>query len=187
MEIPNIIQDVFGQSQIPLTLSDPNRPDEPIVLANDAFFRLTGYASSEIIGLNCRLLQGVSEQPDMRKTLRNDLQHHSDTRALFRNYRRNGEPFDNFLFIFHIFDKLGKLAYRVGSQFEVPLISKASALEMHVNEVRESLKELSAERHSSRGLMIAAAESYGVSVRDLLTARLDMVRSHRVRSKPNGF
>ncbi len=41
-----------------MIVTDPNRPDNPIIFANQAFLEMTGYASEEIIGSNCRFLQG---------------------------------------------------------------------------------------------------------------------------------
>jgi PAS domain S-box-containing protein len=46
-----------------IVVSDPNLPDGPIVYANPAFFRLTGYGPAEVIGRNCRFLQGPGTDP----------------------------------------------------------------------------------------------------------------------------
>ncbi len=45
-------------TRMPMLITDPNKPDNPVVFANEAFIRLTGYSRAEIIGHNCRFLQG---------------------------------------------------------------------------------------------------------------------------------
>lgn len=44
-------------TRMPMIITDPKQPDNPIVFANDAFLELTGYDRHEIIGRNCRFLQ----------------------------------------------------------------------------------------------------------------------------------
>ncbi|MFC6773801.1 PAS domain-containing protein [Methylobacterium gregans] len=50
-------------ARLPMTITDPHRSDNPIVFANDAFLRLTGYVRSEVEGRNCRFLQGADTDP----------------------------------------------------------------------------------------------------------------------------
>jgi len=49
--------------RMPMVISDPRQADNPIVFANDAFCRLTGYSREEIVGRNCRFLQGAGTDP----------------------------------------------------------------------------------------------------------------------------
>ena len=41
-----------------ITIADPNLPDCPLMYVNEAFCRMTGYDQDEILGRNCRFLQG---------------------------------------------------------------------------------------------------------------------------------
>ena len=51
-------------TRMPMLITDPNKPDNPIVFSNDAFSRLTGYAREEVLGRNCRFLQGAQTDPE---------------------------------------------------------------------------------------------------------------------------
>src|SRR5690242_6824945 len=53
----------FATARMPMVISDPRRPDNPIVYANDAFLDLTGYAHDDVVGRNCRFLQGRDSDP----------------------------------------------------------------------------------------------------------------------------
>ena len=57
-------------TRMPMILTDPSRPDNPIAFANRAFLDLTGYAEEEIIGRNCRFLQGARTNPEHVAELR---------------------------------------------------------------------------------------------------------------------
>jgi PAS domain-containing protein len=46
-------------TRMPMIVTDPRQPDNPIVFANDAFLHLTGYRRDEVMGRNCRFLQGA--------------------------------------------------------------------------------------------------------------------------------
>ena len=57
-----------------ITIADPNLPDTPIVYVNEAFCRITGYAREEVIGRNCRFLQGPDTDPTVVDRLRTALE-----------------------------------------------------------------------------------------------------------------
>ena len=50
-------------TRMPMLITDPRQPDNPIVFVNDAFGRLTGYTREETLGRNCRFLQGEGTDP----------------------------------------------------------------------------------------------------------------------------
>jgi PAS domain S-box-containing protein len=178
-EAPRAIQSLFSQSRLPLCLSDPHLPDEPLIHVNQAFCDMTGYAVDEILGRNCRFLQGATNQSQSQQKLRNDLKSKSDTWALFRNFRKNGDPFDNLLFVFHLFDASGKLTFRLGSQFEVPAMRKSAALAGHAEGLRVVLESLSSEQASANDIRLKAGAFQGISLKNLLFERLNVIRFHR--------
>ncbi|MFX5494445.1 PAS domain-containing protein, partial [Acinetobacter baumannii] len=45
-------------TRMPMIVSDPNKPDNPIIFVNNAFMNMTGYSRAEVVGKNCRFLQG---------------------------------------------------------------------------------------------------------------------------------
>ena len=61
---------LIEQSHVAAVVSDPLRPDNPIIACNDAFMRLTGYSRAEIIGRNCRFLRGEGTEPEQTEMLR---------------------------------------------------------------------------------------------------------------------
>jgi PAS domain S-box-containing protein len=115
----NIFFAAVEMTRMPMVVTDPRQPDNPIVFANGAFFDLTGYSNEETIGRNCRFLQGP--QTD-RSTVDEVRQAISEERAVavdILNYKKGGKPFWNALFLGPIFDQDGKLLYFFASQMDI--------------------------------------------------------------------
>lgn len=102
-----------------MTISDPKKEDSPIVFCNRAFTELTGYKKKEVIGKNCRFLQGDDRDQDGRKAIRNALESGSVCTTLLRNYRKDGTLFWNELKISPIKNRYGEVEYYVGIQNDV--------------------------------------------------------------------
>ncbi|MEX1233982.1 MAG: PAS domain-containing protein [Roseovarius sp.] len=111
----DIFAHAIRHSRLPLCISDPSKPDEPIVFANRAFCDLTGYEESEIIGRNCRFLQGPETTPESVEEIRAAMTSREVTMVEIVNYRKNGEKFINALQIGPIFDQDDQLIFRFGS------------------------------------------------------------------------
>ena len=106
-------------SGIATVLTDPNRPDNPIVFTNDAFSELTGFAADEIIGQNCRFLQASDADPATIRTLREALAARRPISIEILNRKRDGTLFWNALFLAPVFDADGELRHFVGNQVDV--------------------------------------------------------------------
>jgi PAS domain S-box-containing protein len=91
----------------PMLITDAGEPDHPIVFVNDAFCRMTGYARADIIGRNCRFLQGADKDPITVAAIRTAIALGRSVEADILNYRRNGEPFWNRLLILPVRDETG--------------------------------------------------------------------------------
>jgi PAS domain S-box-containing protein len=102
-----------------MIVTDPRRADNPIVLVNDGFCRLTGYSKAEILGRNCRFLQGPDTHPEAIKALRDAIEAGRPGIATLMNYGKDGQPFLNCVQVMPIRDEAGDLIFFVGSQFEV--------------------------------------------------------------------
>jgi PAS domain S-box-containing protein len=102
-----------------ILVTDPHRPDNPIVFANKAFTRLTGYPESEILGKNCRFLQGKDTDPAAVKRMRVSIILAKEIKVTIVNYRKDGERFLNELLITPVKDDAGRLKYFLGIQHEV--------------------------------------------------------------------
>ncbi len=107
------------KTRLPMILTDPNLPDDPIVFANRAFQELSGYDSDELLGRNCRFLQGPGTDPGQIQDIRDALAAKRDTAIDIVNYKRDGTPFLNELFISPILDRDGHVLYHFGSQVDV--------------------------------------------------------------------
>lgn len=179
-DIPSKIHDFFEDSQIPLTLSDPQLPDDPLILANKAFYRMTGYRPDEALGANCRFMQGPETQKASRDTIRGAFAANRDSSVLIRNYRKTGETFDNYLYIFTVLDKNDQPIFRIGSQFEVPAINRAKAFDNHASTLLMGIEKLNNTADSAHRQMVNTGQLVGATVKSLLMARLENLRSTSV-------
>jgi len=118
------------RTRMPMVVSDPRRPDAPIVLANQAFLDLTGYEASEVIGRNCRFLQGPETDEADVEAIRRGLAAGEECLTVeLLNYRKDGSTFWNQLAISPVYDAAGELIYYFGSQKDVTARRRAQALE----------------------------------------------------------
>ncbi|WP_424926841.1 PAS domain-containing protein [Amaricoccus tamworthensis] len=106
-------------ARIPLCISDPNAADNPIVFVNDAFLDLTGYEEAEVIGRNCRFLQGPETTSQSVDAVRRAIEERRVDTVEINNYRKDGSSFVNALQIGPILDDDGTLVYFFGSQLDV--------------------------------------------------------------------
>ena len=102
-----------------ILITDPTLPDNPIVDANPAFTAMTGYTREEVLGRNCRFLQGPGTDPAAVRRLRAALAAGQDVTETLLNYRKDGTPFWNELRIAAVRDDAGKITHFVGVQTDV--------------------------------------------------------------------
>lgn len=102
-----------------ILISDATQPDNPVIYASAGFERLTGYAPEEIIGRNCRFLQGADTDPQAITTLREAIAAGRSCAVEIRNHRKDGTAFWNALSLNPLHDEHGTLAYFVGVQNDV--------------------------------------------------------------------
>jgi PAS domain S-box-containing protein len=115
----NVFFAAIEMTRMPMILTDPNQPDNPIAFANKAFLDLTGYEESEVLGRNCRFLQGANTDREAVAALRETVNAAGSIALEILNYKRDGTPFWNAVFIGPVFDQQGKLAYQFASQLDV--------------------------------------------------------------------
>ncbi|MEH3148111.1 MAG: PAS domain-containing protein [Methylobacterium frigidaeris] len=101
----------FRSSPLPMVLTDPHQADNPIVFANDAFLRVTGYRRDEVIGRNCRFLQGPQTDRDAVGRVRAAIAREESIEIDLLNYRRDGAPFWNGMALSPVRDEAGALVH----------------------------------------------------------------------------
>ena len=117
--IPQVLTAILDHCVNGVTLADPDQEDCPIVYANKAFETLTGYSPEEIVGKNCRFLQGVDkDQPEIQR-LRESLKKKEAVEVTLRNYKKDGSLFHNHLAVTPLYDNKGELLYYLGVQYDV--------------------------------------------------------------------
>ncbi|KOM44241.1 hypothetical protein LR48_Vigan05g184600 [Vigna angularis] len=120
--IPRISEDVMGALsafQQTFVVSDATKPDYPILYASGGFFKMTGYTSKEVIGRNCRFLQGADTDPGDVAKIKEALEAGKIYCGRLLNYKKDGTPFWNLLTISPIKDEDGKVLKFIGMQVEV--------------------------------------------------------------------
>lgn len=106
-------------TRMPMVVTDPHAPDNPIIFANPAFLAMTGYQKHEVVGQNCRFLQGPETDPSTVAEVRAAVADRRDFATEILNYRSNGSSFWNALFISPVLDHAGELVYWFSSQLDV--------------------------------------------------------------------
>ncbi|MET0258378.1 MAG: HWE histidine kinase domain-containing protein [Methylobacterium sp.] len=105
-------------TRMPMVITDPRRPDNPIVFCNEAFVRLTGYPRDEVLGRNCRFLQGPATRDDAVARVREAIEAPEPVQVDLLNYRKDGTTFWNALLLSPVFED-GRLVYFFASQMDV--------------------------------------------------------------------
>jgi PAS domain S-box-containing protein len=96
---PEVLEQALHATDIMLVLTDPREEDNPIVWVNDYFCEFTGYSRDEVIGRNCRFLQGADRDQPGRHRVREAVEEGEGVHVQLRNYRKDGSPFANDLFV----------------------------------------------------------------------------------------
>nr|AHZ63852.1 phototropin [Stangeria eriopus] len=113
------LRDALSAFQQTFVVSDATKPDYPIMYASAGFFTMTGYTSKEVIGRNCRFLQGAGTNPADVSKIREALAEGRSYCGRLLNYKKDGTPFWNLLTITPIKDETGKVLKYIGMQVEV--------------------------------------------------------------------
>jgi len=112
-------QRAMAHSANGIVISDALLPDMPIVYVNPAFERITGYTREEVVGRNCRFLQGRDGGQSERHLMREALGKGEDLHVVLRNYRKDGSLFWNELSLSPVRDGSGRITHFVGIQNDI--------------------------------------------------------------------
>ncbi len=117
--IPQVLSAILDECVNGVTLADPDLDDAPIVYANKAFERLTGYSQEDIVGHNCRFLQGDDRDQEARHQIATAMKNHQSVEVTLRNYKKDGTLFYNHLKIVPLFDRKQRVIYYLGVQYDI--------------------------------------------------------------------
>lgn len=117
-------------------VADPSKEDCPITFSNPGFSLMTGYNAEEILGRNCRFLQGPDTDREEVAAMREAIQARRTYRGVLLNYRKDGTPFWNDLIIDPVFDDKGEVVNLVGLQMDVTGAKRAA------DQLRASFEQL---------------------------------------------
>lgn len=155
-------------TDVSFTISDPSRPDNPLVWVNPAFTRITGYTSQEAAGRNCRFLQGPATDPAVVGRMREAIGAEESITVTILNYRKDGTAFWNEVSMSPVFDGTGMLTNFVGVQADVTARVQAEG-------EREAAYR-AAGRAQNRLAIVAAASGALTATLDVTEALAGMVR-----------
>ncbi|CAD6265593.1 unnamed protein product [Miscanthus lutarioriparius] len=134
------LKDALSSLQQTFVVSDATRPDCPIIYASAGFYTMTGYAPKEVVGRNCRFLQGPDTDMGEVAKIRDAVKTGRSFCGRLLNYRKDGTPFWNMLTVTPIRDDHGKVIKFIGMQVEVSKYTEGlSEKRMRPNEMPVSL------------------------------------------------
>ncbi|KAJ7550375.1 hypothetical protein O6H91_07G097500 [Diphasiastrum complanatum] len=140
------------QIQQSFVLVDPSFPDMPIVHASDMFLRLTGYVREEVMGQNCKFLQGPDTDLKSVQKIRENIKESRPCSVRILNYRKDKRPFWNLLYVAPVRGANGKVAYYVGVQLDVTLADTYACEGKAMSAHMKQLGAVGAIRVAVRGL-----------------------------------
>ena len=114
-----LLYQAIAASSNGITISDPRQPDNPLIYVNRSFELMTGFSAEEVVGSNCRFLQGSDRDQPALDEVRAAIREERDCSVLLRNYRKDSTPFWNELRLSPVHDEYGHLVNFVGVQNDV--------------------------------------------------------------------
>ena len=128
-----------------LLISDMSMAGNPLLFVNTEFCNVTGYSKEEVLGQNCRFLQGPDTEPASVAIIQHSLRQLEDCQVMITNYRKNGETFSNLLSLRLVADSNAVLRFCVGEQTTQYNVSRPPSImlcALLVGDERKSVREL---------------------------------------------
>nr|AML77907.1 putative LOV domain-containing protein [Acorus calamus var. americanus] len=154
-------------------ITDPRLPDNPIIYASDSFLELTEYTREEILGRNCRFLQGPDTDQGTVSKIRDAIREQREITVQLINYTKSGKKFWNLFHLQPMRDQKGELQYFIGVQLDGS---------DHVEPLKNRLSEHT--ELASAKLVKATAENVDGAVRELPDANLTPDDLWAIHSRP---
>ena len=158
------------EKSIAISVSDPELKDCPLIFVNKAFEQMTGYDREEIIGANCRFLQGADTDRNAVKKLKNEIAKDQRASATLTNYRANGSKFNNLIIIEPVFINADKKLF-FGCQYDFSIQDKKGEIIEHLALLSKTLSENDSIIDQSRQVIARSMEARSQAV-------FTLVRNH---------
>ncbi|MGB3202934.1 MAG: response regulator [Nodosilinea sp.] len=146
-----------------IVITDARQHDNPIILVNPAFERITGYTAADTLGRNSRFLQDDNQDQAALPILRQAIAADKDCTVELINYRKDGQPFWNQLSISPIYDTEGTLTHFVGIQTDIS-DRKAAEAQLH-----QHMHDLEQARHAAEAANQAKSEFLAMMSHEIRT------------------
>ena len=166
-----------------ILITDVNAPDNPIIYVNEHIKTITGYEPDELIGKNCRILQGNDQNQPALETIRQAIKNHEECHVQLRNYNKYGELFWNDLKIAPVFDEYGAITNYIAGLVDV---TENKRIEERLNILRRAMESSDTPVIIiDRNLMIeyvnpAFIDTMGYSEEDLLGRNHKLLKSDKI-------
>src|SRR3954447_15748267 len=147
-----LFRQALDQTGTGFLLTDPHQDDHPIVYTNQSFLDMSGYTEEEVIGRNCRFLQGPDTDPAAIDDMRRAIAEERPISVHLRNYRKDGTPFWNEVHISPVRDERGEVVRFVGVQVDVSAYRQEQR-----RLVREQTARVAAQAAERRSAFLAEA------------------------------
>jgi|AntRauTorcE11897_2_1112592.scaffolds.fasta_scaffold14347_1 PAS domain S-box-containing protein len=139
----NLYARAMSSSSCGITIADARLPDMPLIYVNDAFEKICGYNKDEVIGRNCRFLQGNFRDEKVIEQIHHAINHREHLQVMLKNFRKDGTLFWNELNLSPVFDEEGILTHFVGIQTDVTEREEVKAQNIqHTKDLEQASKEL---------------------------------------------
>ncbi|WP_185971014.1 PAS domain-containing protein [Alkalicoccobacillus porphyridii] len=132
-----LLIEALNHTKAGMIITDPNQEDNPIIYANQGFFSMTGYTADEIVGRNCRFLQGEqTDQKELQK-LREAITYKQSVTVELLNYKKDGTSFWNNLSVDYLHMEDEGKDYFIGVQKDITYRKEVeTSYEKSLNEIK---------------------------------------------------
>lgn len=159
-----------------IVITDAMQHDHPVIYANPAFERITGYTEEEVVGRNTRFLQGSEQDQPEVEQLNTAMCEHRETSVVFRNYRKDGGLFWNGLYIAPVLDEEDNITHYVSIQNDLTELKESEQRGRLASQVFENTTE---------GILITDLEARIVDINPAFTLVTGYEREDVIGQNPN--
>ena len=184
-----LFEQAVEHARVAICFSDARKPDNPLTYVNPAFEAMTGYARDDVLGRNCRFLQGPGTDPETVARLRDAIRADAPITVEILNYRRDGSPFWNALHVAPILGPDGEVVQYYGSQLDVSDAVAARLEEADTGLLARELRHRAANLFSIFGALVSLSLPKGASddavrLADAISARAQALgRAHMLSAR----